>query len=604
MKLFSYEIDNLYYQLMKQILIKSKQQSGQILILGIVIMAILMTLSTSLWGYTILQVKSSRQSVTQSQALQIAEAGIDKAIYELNSDSSFSGESSISLGGGEFTTSVSSIDSNNKQITATGSVPNSSNPKSQVTVKINVSIDLNSVAFNFGVQVGAGGLQMDNNSKIIGNVYSNGDITGGNGTITGDATVAGGGSATADQQCTVNNANFAFNQSDRKDVAQKFTPSVSGPLTKVSAYIKKNGSPGDITVRIVTNNSNNPSKTQVGGSGTISSSTVTTSYGWADASFTTTPTLIAGNAYWIILDTSNSSTNYYTWANDNSDSSCSGTGNYSDDWNKNPNPTWTLANSDFNVRTYMGGVPTKLTNVTVNGNVRANAIQSCTVGLDAYYASTNTCTVAGSTHSGTADSSQQSMPISQAQIDEWKSAAQSGGNITGPYTVSGNVTMGPTKITGDLTINGNLTMTGPIWVEGNITMGNNSSARVDASLGNAGTVLLADNPSNQSGSGLININNNVTIAGNNFAGSYAMVITTKSGTAMNISNNAAGAIYYAANGTIEVANNAGGNQITGYQIHLNNNAVITYSTGLQSATFANGPGGSWAKVDGSYYIVQ
>jgi Tfp pilus assembly protein PilX len=581
----------------------NKNQKGYILILGIVVMAILMTMSSVVWGYTALQVKSSRHSVAKAQALHIAEAGIDKALNELNTDSNFAGESSVALDEGTYTTTVSSVDPNNKQVTSTASIPNAANPVAEVTVKVNVTLDLSSVAFNFGVQVGTGGLQMDNNSQINGNVYSNGNIYGGNGIITGDATVAGGGSATADQECTTNNSNFAFNQTDRRDVAQKFTPSVSGPLTRISVYLRKNGSPSDITVRIMTNNSNQPSKTQVGGSGTISGSLVTTSYGWIDATFSSTPNLNAGTAYWIVLDTSSSATNYYTWARDTSDASCSGTGTYSANWNAGT-PVWTQTNSDFNIRTYMGGVPTSLANIQVNGNARANIMQSCNVGGNAYYSSTNTCTVTGTTYPGTSDSPQAAMPISQAQIDEWKSVALSGGTTVGTYTVNGTVTMGPQKIEGDLTINGTLYLTGPVWVEGNITMNNNSAVRIDTSMGNAGTVLLADDPSDPSGTGYIDIYNNVIIAGNNNPGSYPMIVTTKSGSAMNISNNAAGAIFYASNGTINVANNAGGAQVTGYGIHLNNNATITYSIGLQSATFANGPGGAWAIVPGTYLILD
>lgn len=579
------------------------QQSGYILILGIVVMGILVVMSGVLWGYTTLQLKSGRQAVAKTQALHIAEAGIDKAISQLNTNSAFTGETTVALSGGSYTTTVSSIDSNNKQITSTAYVPDSVNPVAQTTIKVNVTIDLSSVAFNFGVQVGAGGLQMDNNSQVNGNVYSNGDITGGNAIITGDATVAGGGSATVDQQCTTNNADFQFNQTDRRDVAQKFTPTTSGALSKISAYIKKTGSPSDITVRIMTDSSGSPTKTQVGGSGTISSSSVTTSYGWIDATFSSTPTLTSGTDYWLMLDTSSSTSNYYTWAKTSSDSTCSGTGKYSTNWNVS-SPVWTAASADYNFKTYMGGIATKLTNVTVNGNARANILQSCSVGGNAYFDTTNTCSVGGTSYSGTPDSPQEAMPISQAQIDEWKDTAVSGGTTSGPYTVNGNVTMGPQKISGNLTVNGTLYLTGPIWVEGDIILSNNSAVRVDVSLGNAGTVLLADNPSNQSGSGLVTVNNNVIIAGNNNPNSYAMLVSTKTGTAMNISNNAAGAIFYSPNGTVEVSNNAGGAQITGYGIHLNNNATVTYSIGLQNTTFANGPGGAWAIVAGSYIIID
>ncbi len=585
---------------------KFHSQQGQVLVLGIVIMAILMTMSASLWGYTHMQVKASRQAVERSQALQLAEAGIDKAIAELNTDSSFNGESGT-LGPGEYTTTVTTIDSNNKQILSTGYIPSMSDPQVQVSVKMNVSIDLSSVAFNFGVQVGEGGLVMNNNSIVYGNVYSNGNISGWAATIDGDATVAGGGSPTLDQECNTNSGNFDFNATGRRDVAQRFTPTISGPLTQISAYLKKTGSPSNITVRVTTDNSGSPSSSQVGGSGTITSSSVTTSYGWINATFSSSPNLTAGTNYWLVLDTSSSTSNYYSWAIDATDGCTNGTAKHASSWSS---PPWTAINRDANFRIYIGGVTTSLQSVNVTGTARANTLigPSCTIGGDAYYASSNSCSVSGSSYSGTPDSPKQNMPISQAQIDEWKSVAQSGGTHNGDYNISGGSTqtIGPLYINGNLTLSNNavLYLTGPVWVKGNINLSNNSFVRIDASLGNNGTVLLADNPDNPSGSGAITISNNAQILGNNFPNSFPLVISAKSGSgAINLSNNTAGAIYYTTSGFIMVSNNAGASQLTGYGINMSNNSTITYQSGLASATFSNGPGGSWAKVEGSYIIL-
>ncbi len=570
-------------------------QQGMILILTIVVMAILFTLTSALWGYTAVQLKASKTAVSHSQAMQIAEAGIDKAIYQLNLNSSYNGETATSITGGEFTTDVTTIDSNNKQITATGYVPSAANPDDQVTIKLKVSLDLSTVAFNFGVQVGVGGLTMGNNSTVNGNVYSNGNISG-SGDITGDATVAGGGSPTVDQQCTTNSGSFDFNSSAKSDVAQKFTPTSTDSLTKVSLYIKKTGGPSNATVRIMTDNSGVPSKTQVGGNGTISSGSVTGSYGWLDVTFATNPSLTSGTDYWLLIDSTGSATNYYSWATDSNDTCNSGTAKYSSNYNAST-PSYTNINKDMNFKTYMGGVTTSLSGVSVGGNARANTLTGCSIGIGAYYATTNTCS-GGVNHPGTADSPQQSMPISQAQIDAWKSVASSASTYTGNYTVSGTQTFGPKKIVGNLTItNGaKLYMTGPIWVTGNITVSNNGWLKVDTSLGATGTVAIAD--------GNIDVSNNGVASGNNFAGSYALMISTNTGgSAISLGNNSAGAIYYAANGTVQVSNNAGAYQVTGYAISLSNNSTITYQSGLASSTFSNGPGGSWAKVDGTYIII-
>jgi hypothetical protein len=106
------------------------------------------------------------------------------------------------------------------------------------------------------------------------------------------------------------------------------------------------------------------------------------------------------------------------------------------------------------------------------------------------------------------------------------------------------------------------------------------------------------------------LNNNITIAGNNNPSSYLLLISTKTGSAINLGNNVntgAGnpsSVFYTSSGTINVSNNAESSQLTGYAINLSNNATITYSTGLPNATFANGPGGSWAMVRGTYVISE
>jgi Tfp pilus assembly protein PilX len=584
---------------------KPQKQFGYILILGIVVMAILMTMSGVVWGYTTMQVKSSKVAIGQTQALHVAEAGIDKALNELNLDSSFNGESDVTVGPGEYTTTVSTIDANNKQIVSTGYVPNNANPISQATVKVKVSIDLSSVSFNFGVQVGEGGLTMGNNSAISGNVYSNGNVSG-SGNITGDVTVAGGGSAVLDQQCATNSGSYDFNTTAKRDVAQKFTPTVSTQLTRVSVYIKKTGSPSNITVRVVTDNNGSPSTTVVGGTGTIASSSVTGSYGWIDATFSSNPALTSGTNYWLLLDTSSSTTNYYSWATDSNDTCSNGTSKSTSNWSS---PSWAAISKDMNFRVYMGGQLTSLSGVSVGGDLRANSMTGCNVGGDAYYNTTNTCSVAGSTNPGTADSPQQAMPISQAQIDEWKAAAESGGTHNGnlTYTNGQTATIGPLRINGNLTLDNNVTvyLTGPIWVNGNISISNNSIIRIDNSIGGSGVAIIADGTSDSGSLGRISIGNNADIVGNNSPGSYPLVLSTNnSTTAITLSNNTAGAIYYAANGTIVVSNNAGAYQLTGYAISLSNNSTITYQSGLASVTFSNGPGGSWAIVAGSYLIVE
>ncbi len=581
---------------------KEKQQ-GVILLITIIIMGILLSMSSALVGYTALQVHGERQTLTQGQALALAEAGIDKAISMSNQDPNYTGETATPLGSGEFTVLISSIDTSTKQITSTGYIPNAANPTMTKIVKATMSINTYSVAFNFGLQSGNGGLTMANGSKIIGNVYSNGNITG-SGVITGTAIVAGGTAAVADQSWTTQNGDSVLgNVSAKKDLAQSFIPATTNVLNKVSVYIRKVGNPTDLIVKIVSDNSGSPSKTVLA-TGSVTASSVGNSYGFIDATLATTPNLVAGTKYWMILDSTVSATNYYYWGIDTNDGYALNTAKNSSNWNAN-NPTWSALNGDLNFEAWMGGVTTYIDGVTINGNAKANTIKSCTILRDAYYSSVNTCTVGGIQYPGQPDPAPQAMPISAAKISDWETIAESGGTINGGYTVNGSITMGPKKIVGNLVVNGDLNLTGPVWVVGNITFNNNATLTIDASLGNAGLSLIADDSANLSTSGKILVLNNVGFSGNGNVNSFPLVLTTNnSSLAMELNNNASGAIFYAADGTVSVYNNANATQLNGRTINLNNNVIITYTSGLAGADFSDGPGGSWAFQSGSYVIIK
>ncbi len=584
-------------------------QNGFIALLSLIFLGIISLAAAALFSYTTLNLRGGKILYAQNQATFLAEAGIEKAIDQLNQDSSFTGESGSLAGVGEFIVTVSSISSNHKQLISTGYMPNSTNPVHTKTIKADVAIDNAQIAFNYGVQVGEGGLIMDNNSIINGNIFSNGNITGGSAVITGSVVVAQGTAEVTDQEWTVQNQNFQFGHtSSVRDVAQSFKPSITDKLNNIQVLIRKVSTPGDLTVRIITDNNGSPSKTALA-SATIKASLVTGAYGWIPASFATPPALTAGTTYWIMLSVSSvNSSRYYFWGSDSNQGYGNGVGKYSTNWNASA-PVWTLIAGDLNYRTFMGGAITFFDgNISVGPGLQATEIRRCGgVSGTAQYVSVFTNCSAASASPNSIIPGPQTMPISQAQIEEWEQAAESGGVIAGPHTISGTQNLGPIKIDGNLTLSNGSTLylTGPVWVKGNIVMNNNTSVIVHSSLGNSGTVLLADNPSNPSSSGIVTVSNNTIIAGNGNPNSFPLVLTTSANQtgAMYINNNSAGAIYYASNGSIEVANNAGGNQMTGYKIRLSNNATVNYTQGLQDANFSNGPGGSWTFSPGSYVIL-
>jgi len=171
---------------------RSHSQSGYVLLTALVFMAIFLTAFASFINYTTLYARSERVAVADAQALALAEAGLDKAVYQLNQDPSYAGESNTALGAGVFTTSIAAIDANTKRITATGYVPNNTNPIATRVVKATVAINTSTVSFQFGVQAGDGGVDLQNTASIRGNLYSTGPVTGQNSNIIrGDAISAG-----------------------------------------------------------------------------------------------------------------------------------------------------------------------------------------------------------------------------------------------------------------------------------------------------------------------------------------------------------------------------------------------------------------------------
>jgi Tfp pilus assembly protein PilX len=461
---------------------KKDQQSGQLIILVAVFMMVILTLVIGLVGYASVQIRSERQAVGRVQGLNIAEGGIEKALYKLNNPSSYpaySGETGTALGAGTYNITITTVNSITKIIKADAFVPNQSNAVAKRTVQIKVILDAANIAFNYGVQVGNGGLKMDNNARINGNVYANGDIIGdNNGVRIAGTAIAAGATGKIDEVDDIDN-----------DATAHFLEDVS-----------------------------------VDGS--------TNSYD-----------LLRG---------------------------------------------------------------------TVGGNVVATTITNCTIGGNATYdTKTNPCTIGGTqTTPNPADFVDpviQALPISDEQIENWEQEAENGGDI-GTQTVDGALSLGPKKISGNLILNNNsvLTVTGTIWATGQIILNQGSTIKLSSDYGGLSGVVLAGTLGSSS-AGYIDAQNGSIILGSGTAGSYLMLLSQRNSAtelAINVANTAAGAIFYAGYGLIDVSNIATAKELTAYKIHLNQNAVITYESGLADAQFSSGPGAGWAIADGTWQLLQ
>ncbi len=588
-----------------------KKQDGQILIFAMVFMFIMSTVVAALVSYAAIQIKSHRQAVSRVLGLGIAEAGVEMALWKLNNQAGYAGEIGAVYGDGTYDVVITDIAAATKLITVEAYVPDAANPRAKRIVQVTTTTNTDNVSFNYGAQVGEGGLELANNTTINGNVYSNGNITGGtDSAITGTAIAANGSLLVADQ---VNDAPvppatlISFrNASASADVAQSFQTSVTDLVNKVELYIRKVGNPGNFSaIRIVNDNAGNPGPVTIA-TGSLNASTITANYGWVTVNFSTNPTLTAGTTYWLVLDASGTSAgNYYQWAaNATYASGLAKTGAYS-------GGPWNLTGADGYFRLYLGGVTHKIDSVIVGtgliGDARSHTVEDSTIRGNNY------CQV-GSGNNKVCNTTQPdptalALPLSDGNLRDWESDASAGGTI-GTYLLTNNdsASLGPVKIDGDLTVDNGATLniTGTIWVTGQVIFGNNAVVHLDPAYGALSGIIIAG-IENDPNKGYIEIVNNALVTGSGAVGSYIMLISQRnneSEVAIKPSNNSGGAIYYAGDGFIEIDNNAALKEVTAYKISIKNGASVTYESGLASAQFTSGPGASWEIQSQSWQLLQ
>ncbi len=622
-----------------------------IIISTISIITLLVIISSlSLYSVSIYaNVTKSRNLVNSTIAYFASEGGIEDAALRIKNGWQYPSSYDLNVAGATSEVLVNSVSAKEKEIIVTGVGANNVSKK----IKLVLTLDSIGVGFHYGVQVGEGGLIMEENATVNGSVYSNGSISGGNGAkITGDAFVASG--ITLDHEYAIykTGSDYIFGKtSPIIDIAQSFKPVVSGPISMVSLYIKKHDHPGSKTVRILTNSGTSPTKTSLT-SGTLDSSKVTSNYGWVEVSFTTAPTLTAGTTYWIMIDSSADSGDYYIWGGDSDKGYANGEAKYSSSWSAS-SPTWTPLNTDLDFKIYMGGSLTYLDNVDVgedglgdahahriddsdierdayayefeDGDVGRDAyfdhsITSCDVTRNAYYASSNACTVHGQTIQqapAPSDPVVIAMPISQANINQWKSEAEAGGVMNGNcgdggtaacdiVEDNGTLSLGPKKINGNLLLKHTQTLvvSGTLYFTGHIYIDTSSGATIkcDPAYGELSCAVISD--------GWINVSNNGIFQGSGAGGSYILMLTTLSGCnggwwweepcthhngAIDLHNgvDGDGAIFYSANSLAYIHNGADMAEVVAYKLELENGATINYEIGLLNAQFSKGPSAGW-----------
>jgi hypothetical protein len=597
----------------------SSRFHGNIVLISFIFFGIFATMTGSFANTIISSARIARIDTESTQALHLAEAGIDRAISALNQNTNYSGEVDTALGSGVFTVVVTTS-GNQKVITSTGYVPNSASPRAEKSVRVTAGIDTSVVSFRYGVQAGAGGFSLTGGAVINGNVYANGDINAATGvSITGSAVVADPPAVYVDQSnvtpipissCTSSTCITFGNANGTEDFAQKFRLSSSVRSNKVEFYIKKVGAPNDADVRIVTDSAGKPSTTIIL-SGVLEESAVSTNFEWVEVSLPSTPTLTSGKDYWLVIDADSSASKYYILGanEDGYPAGSSAIGRYSSSW-----ASTTPSTLDGYFRLSLGGGngllggTTNVTGVSV-GSEGGNATAHTAMGVTSY--GTLYCQTGNDTNKECSTNypvpTPQPMPITDSQINAWKEDAEAGGVIDNGYTVGPDgATLGPKKIVGDLTIGGGglLIISGTIWVTGKITISGGGDVALSPSYGSQSGTIVTD--------GRISLSGNASFAGSGTSGSYPFIITTSAcpndtgcgnAPAITLTGGAGAIALVAQNGTATVNGGGALKALTAQTIEMTGGATLTYDNGLISTEFLSGNGGSWAFLPGTYTIL-
>jgi hypothetical protein len=541
----------------------------------------------------VIELRTYRTIASSKAAYVAAEAGIEDIYYRTINGKAIPSSETITLNNATSTVTVSTVSSTQKDVYAVGSATN--NEVRKLYLSITQTKDVN---INFAGQAGEGGIIMGINTTIDGtgldkgNLYSNGQIIGTTGvSITGNVIsssavaadqVASSTICTNDEVLGLSNPNI--------DYAQSFMISgtTSDALPSVSFYLKRVGNPVSANIRITADNAGVPATTALATQPIVYSTTGTT-YGWVTINFASPPTLNPNTLYWVVLDTTQNATKYWTWCRSNTDTYATGTAKYKQDWSTGGG--WTTLPGDMAFITFGGGI-SKIDSVHVSGTAMADVITGATIGGNAYYKTITGSTVGGTSYPGSVTPPYTPLPIASSTIAQWKADATLGGTINGNCGNGGvaacntfPLSLGPVKINGNLTVatSRSLTVNGTIYVTGNLDINDTGTVSCALAFGAGSCLIVVD--------GYVNATNNAILQGSGTPGSYIMVLSTKQGclgsggtgcatnySGIELSNNITGALFYASDSMIDISDNALVTAVVGYMLQLRDHAEIKFDS--------------------------
>lgn len=169
--------------------INLKYNKGQAML--ITVMFFIFIFSSFLVAFSapaLIELGASRDLIDSKKSYFLAESAAEDIAYRIKNGELYDINEVLNISGFYATTTVANLSGDEKEITSTANFLNSIRK-----VKINFITD-NGVSFNYGVQAGDGGFNMENSSTISGNAYSNGPVSGQNSNLVkGDIVSAGAG---------------------------------------------------------------------------------------------------------------------------------------------------------------------------------------------------------------------------------------------------------------------------------------------------------------------------------------------------------------------------------------------------------------------------
>jgi uncharacterized delta-60 repeat protein len=319
-------------------------------------------------------IKNSSNLFKTKQGFASAESGIEDMIYRIQNNMLINSTESISQGELNSNTELVNL-SNERQLTATGFIDGI---KRILKIKL---ISGDGASFNYGIQVGKGGMSFNANTKIFGNIYSAGDMAGvQNAKVNGSVFISDSPDSFVSQsngtESTPEHVIVFGKTNAEQDFAQTFRTSKDEYVDKVRFYIRKVGTPQDAYIRISGISSTGlPTNTVFGTGGSLAASKLSTSFGWVDFPISMGGASLPAGEYALTVDTAfsvNSPANYYEiGANKNGYSNGRAlVGVRGGTW-KTSEPA-IITGSDSFFEFYQGGYKGTISYITATGDIWAN----------------------------------------------------------------------------------------------------------------------------------------------------------------------------------------------------------------------------------------